>query len=207
MRNKIKYIVFTLLCMCVTPIITHAECDYQRQAELSRLASNVQVAYTYDSVQFTVYVSNLTPDLYIVDSYGKEYYGDGKDKTFNFASGTVIFDIYSNDANCKGESLLRKTITLPTVNVFAAYPECHQYPNFKYCQNWGKLGISDNQFMDEFNKYKQELKQRTSVGVSGKLDVLDTVLDVLNNNKYMLIFLGVVVVITLVIVFIKKKIK
>ena len=91
--------------------------------------------------------------------------------------------------------------------MFAAYPECHQYPNFKYCQNWGKLGISDDQFMDEFNKYKQELKQRTSAGVSGKLDVLDTVLDVLNNNKYMLIFLGVVVVITLSVVFIKKKIK
>lgn len=203
--KQIKYVFFALICMCVTPIITHAECDYQRQAELSRIASNVQVAYTFDSVEFTVFVSNLTPDLYMTDNYGREYYGDGKEKTFHFASGTINFDIHSNDPNCKGEKLLRKSITLPTINLFATYPECNQYPNFKYCQNWGVLGISDEQFYSEFNKYKQELSQRLIHNADGKFNILESILEVLDNNKYMIMFLGIVGGITLIAVFIKKK--
>lgn len=206
--KQVKYMLFALICMCVTPIITHAECDYQRRAELSRLASNIQVAYTYDTSDFTVYVSNLTSDLYITDNYGLEYYGDGKEKTFKVASGTINFDVYSNDPSCKGEKLLRKSITIPTINVFATYAECNQYPNFKYCQNWGVLGISDEQFFSEFNKYKQELSQNLILQNSsgGKSSVLESILDVLDNNKYMIIFLGIVGGITLITVLIKKKI-
>ena len=59
---RVKYVICALICMCVTPTFVHAKCDYQRQAELSRIASNVQLAYTYDSTEFTVFVSNLTID-------------------------------------------------------------------------------------------------------------------------------------------------
>ena len=70
--KKIKYVLFTLICMCVTPLITHAECDYQRQAELARLASNVQLTYTYNSDSgFQVIMTNLTSDLYAVNNYGQ----------------------------------------------------------------------------------------------------------------------------------------
>lgn len=205
--RHIKYVICALICMCVTPTFVHAKCDYQRQAELSRIASNVQVAYTYDSVEFTVFVSNLTSDLYITDNYGREYYGDGKEKVFKFASGTVNFDIYSNDPNCRGEELLRKSITLPSINTFAMSPECNQYPNFKYCQNWGELAISDEQFYSEFNKYKQELSQKVLANANGQLNILDNVLDIINNNKYMIIFLGVVGGVTLIVLFIKKKLR
>lgn len=205
--KQIKYVICALICMCVTPNFVHAKCDYQRQAELSRIASNVQVAYTYDSVEFTVFVSNLTPDLYITDNYGREYYGDGKEKVFKFASGTVNFDVFSNDSNCRGEGLLRKSITLPSINTFAMYPECNQYPNFKYCQNWGELAITDEQFYSEFNKYKQELSQKVLANANGQLDILDSILDVIDNNKYMIIFLGVVGGVTLIAMFIKKKLR
>lgn len=205
--KQIKYMLCVLICMCVTPTFVHAKCDYQRQAELSRLASNVQVAYTFDSVEFTVFVSNLTSDLYITDNYNKEYYGDGKEKVFKFASGTINFDIYSNDPNCRGEELLRKSITLPTINSFARSPECNQYPNFKYCQNWGELAISDEQFYSEFNKYKQELSQKVLTNANGHIDILDNILDIIDNNKYMIIFLGIVGGVTLIVIFIKKKLR
>ena len=205
--KQIKYMLCVLICMCVTPTFVHAKCDYQRQAELSRIASNVQVAYTFDSVEFTVFVSNLTSDLYITDSYGKEYYGDDKEKVFKFASGTINFDIYSNDPNCHGEELLRKSITLPTINSFARSPECNQYPNFKYCQNWGELAISDEQFYSEFNKYKQELSQKVLTNANGHIDILDNILDIIDNNKYMIIFLGIVGGVTLIVIFIKKKLR
>ena len=204
--KRIRYLLCVLICMCVTPTFVHARCDYQRQAELSRIASNVQLAYTYDSTEFTVFVSNLTSDLYMTDNYGKIYYGDGKEKTFHFASGTVNFNIYSNDSNCKGEKLLRKSITLPTPNAFAGYPECNQYPNFKYCQNWGELAISSEQFYSEFSKYKQSLSQKLLEGENSNLNILDTILDVLNANSFMFIFLGIIGGVTLIIVFIRKKI-
>ncbi len=205
--KRIRYLLCVLICMCVTPTFVHARCDYQRQAELSRIASNVQVAYTYDTVEFTVFVSNLTSDLYMTDNYGKIYYGDGKEKTLKFASGTINFDIHSNDSNCKGEKLLRKSITLPTINLFATFPECNQYPNFKYCQNWGALGISNERFYSEFSEYKQSLSQKLLTNANGKSSILDSILDILNNNKYMIIFLGIVCGITLIVVLMKKKIR
>ena len=44
----IKYVVFTFICMIFVPLVSYADCDYQREAELSRIASNVQINYTYE---------------------------------------------------------------------------------------------------------------------------------------------------------------
>ena len=72
--KQIKYVIFALMCMCVTPLITHAECDYQRKAELSRMASNVQFSYTYDeNIDFTVNITNIIDDIYVSNINRKIY--------------------------------------------------------------------------------------------------------------------------------------
>lgn len=203
--REVKYLFFALICMCVTPLITRAECDYQRQAELSRLASNVQLAYTYDGTNFTVYMTNLTPDLYAEDNYGRIYYGDGNEKTFNFHSDTVRFDIYSNDSACRGEKLLRKTINLPTINAYSLYDECKQYPNFKYCQKWGNFTITQEQFNLSLNNYKQELNAKVQSQIEEKSSVWEIILETLQNNVPMFIFFGVIIGLTVIVIMFRRR--
>lgn len=195
--KQIKYVIFALMCMCVTPLITHAECDYQRKAELSRMASNVQLSYIYDAnYGFQVILTNLTNDLYTIDNYGNVIYG-GKEHSFDFASGKISFDIYSSDSNCSGK-LTTKSIDLPTVNSFSYYSECNQYPQFKYCQLWGDFAISDEQFNVELKEYKNNINKKTYTK-NDKESVLDVVLDVFNKNLFMIIFFGIVIIVTVII--------
>lgn len=167
-----KYMFFALTCMCVMPLVTHAECDYQRQAELSRLASNVQFAYTADigdKIAFDLTVTNLTDDLYMVDSYGNYFTGEETTLTYSgadmsgFGSGeTVTFIIYSNDANCYGTKILTKYITFPEYNLYSNMDECTNNPTFKYCQFWlNTSSLTLTQFYSEYEAYIEEQNEVT----------------------------------------------
>lgn len=203
--KQIKYVIFALICMCVTPLITHAECDYQRLAELSRLASNVQLSYTYSEESgFQITMTNLTNDLYATNIYGQRING-GAERVFEAISGSYNYDIYSNDSNCPGEFLLRKSINLPVRNSYSYYDECKQYPNFKYCQMWSNISVTHEQFMEELEQYKGNVEEMKDQLTTEKVSIFDTLLEVLGANWFMFVFLGVVVLLTLIIFFVKKK--
>lgn len=202
MVKKVKYLFFAIVCMCVTPLITHAECDYQRLAELSRLASNVQLSYTYDGNGFVIYMTNLTSDLYTKDAFENVIYG-GNEKQFSYSSGSYNFTIYSNDAACAGEKLLTKSINLPTPNVYALYDECNQYPSFKYCQKWGEFLISEEEFYAELNNYKKDL-EATEIEPEGDSSNLSIILDILKNNFYMFVIFGIAILFLVVYRLIKN---
>ena len=203
--KQIKYVIFALICMCVTPLITHAECDYQRLAELSRLASNVQLSYTYSEENgFQITMTNLTNDLYATNIYGQRIDG-GAERVFESVSGSYNYDIYSNDSNCPGEFLLRKSINLPVRNSYSYYDECKQYPNFKYCQMWSNISVTHEQFMEELEQYKGNVEEMKDQLTTEKISIFDTLLEVLGANWFMFVFLGVVVLLTLIIFFVKKK--
>ena len=203
--KQIKYVIFALMCMCVTPLITHAECDYQRLAELSRLASNVQLSYTYSEENgFQITMTNLTNDLYATNIYGQRIDG-GAERVFEAVSGSYNYDIYSNDPNCPGEFLLRKSINLPVRNSYSYYDECKQYPNFKYCQMWSNISVTHEQFMEELEQYKGDVEVMKDQLATEKVSIFDILLEVLGANWFMFVFLGVVVLLTLIIFFVKKK--
>lgn len=196
--RRFKYFTFMLFCMIMCPLVSNAECSYERQAELSRIASNVQLSYTYDKTNgFTVYVTNLTSDLYASTSSGETVIG-GKEYTFNYFSGiTLEFKIYSNDYSCHGEEITKKYISLPTYNYLSDSQECKQYPNFKYCQSWGSFNVTGEQFDQALNEYKNEVKSKRKIAIE-KEDYLQIVLDVLRSNIFMICFLGILIVIGIV---------
>ena len=205
MVKKVKYLFFAIVCMCVTPLITHAECDYQRLAELSRLASNVQFNYVYNNNgEFTIYISNLTNDIYITDYYGRIINGGAERQVVHTAGFTAKFKIFSNDSRCLNEEIITKNISLPTFNPYSTYDECSQYPNFKYCQMWGDFSIDDEQFYQEFNQYVSQLNSITSAEEGG-VNAWQTVLEILENNKFMFIIFGIFIGIFLLYLLIKKK--
>ena len=216
--KQIKYVLFTLICMCVTPLITHAECDYQRQAELSRLASNVQFNYTYnilDSVAFNLYVTNLTNDIYVVDSYGNYFVGEGeKSLTYStlnipsFSDGaSVTYQIFSNDNNCKNELLMTKTINFPHYNPLSKLSECTANPGFRYCQVWQNINsVSMSQFEQELSKYTQE-KQQMVAAEGEEQNWFSYILGLFENPfvRGTAIFLIIVVVFTIIFNLVSKR--
>ena len=212
--KQIKYVFFALICMCVTPLITHAECDYQRQAELSRLASNVQFSYNYDSnMNFTINITNVTDDIYVsylnpsTLSY-ESLYGAGE-KNIQVVSGTSLkFVIYSNDHNCPGEELMTKYITTPNYNVFSNYDECKQYPNFKYCQVWLSTSITHEQFQSEFNNYTKSVESNKKSQVD-KSAFWDEIVTFFEDNTPILIFgavlIGILIITIIVVKLLRRK--
>ena len=163
MGNRFRYILFFVFCMFLFPLFTRAECSYERVSDLSKMASNVQVSYTYElgyQIEYDVHITNLTNDLYATDNIGNTI--DNNDTTLHYAydeeklfhpGDTISYEIYSNDANCKDEYLMTKYITLPDYNHFALSDECKKYPNFKYCTLWNYTNIGYKSFHEELEKY------------------------------------------------------
>ena len=205
--KQIKYVIFALICMCVTPLITHAECDYQRLAELSRLASNVQLSYTYSEENgFQITMTNLTNDLYATNIYGQRIDG-GAERVFEAVSGSYNYDIYSNDPNCRGDKLLTKYVSTPSPNRFYQFDECKKYPNFKYCQLWLNTAIDISQFREEFNKYETSLIQKNTNEVSN-LNVLDEILLFVKDHSFIFIFgfsIMLLLVVTIIMIRVVKR--
>lgn len=154
-----KYLFITI-CFIFLPNIVKADCSYERLAELSRIAGNVNFSYTYDidkknRPNFNVNIVNVTKDIYVYDSSRNQTITSFETNLTNLTSGqTLQFDIYSNDNNCRGEKIMSKNITLPKYNSYINTETCDDYPKFKYCQLWLDTDyLSIETFDAEFEKY------------------------------------------------------
>ena len=102
MKRVYKYLLVFLGSLFLFPLVSNAECSYERQAELSKIASNVQFSYTYEVVegtpQFNVNIINLTNDIYvqytndmfrpIISGVGEKTIAGTNGSTMNFARGS-----------------------------------------------------------------------------------------------------------------------
>ena len=215
MINKLKYLVFTLLCLCVTPLVTHAECDYQRTADLSRIANNVQFSYTYDlseGLTFTIYVTNLTNDIYVVDAYGNRFSGVGE-KSLVYSSSDVIgfqngdqvaFTFYSNDNNCKGTEITTKYVNFPQYNGYSRLEACQQHPDFRYCQMWMDTSyLTYDQFEKDLNEF---IANKKVTFETPKGNVYNNIFEFLSQPLVMGVglFLLAILIISVIFMLIKK---
>jgi hypothetical protein len=198
MRDKIKYVLLLFVFMGVFPLMTHAECDYQREAELSRIASNVQVSYSYDeNANFTVTVNNITNDIYLTNGYNQTISGVNEYTQTTTSGVTIEYNIYSNDNNCKGEFITSKYVTTPTYNAFADYDECKMYPEFKYCQKWSAISLTYKEFQDALQKYKTSKVANNTVSQK-KDSILDKALSILNEQKIMIIIIAACIIVIII---------
>ena len=153
---KKRYLLPIIAMVCMLPGFAKASCSTDRIAELSKMASNVNISYTYEignsGAEFKITMNNLTPDIYLGnDLYDKTYSGQGevKDDFIYLYGQTITYTIYSNDNSCKGEALSNKYVTLPYYNVFSRLDECKEHPKFTYCKQWQDTkGLT----MDDFDK-------------------------------------------------------
>ena len=199
--GKIKYIL-VMIIIFIIPGIVQAECSYERTAELSRIASNVQFSYDYDDdLNFNVTISNLTNDIYITDDSMNFFSGTGE-KNMNYINGTSIsYSIFSNDPSCKDEKLLTKYVNLPSYNYYYSSDECQRYPNFKYCTLWGATDIDVEQFESELAKYIN-----SDDVVNNEVKKNNLWLDFLEDNKVQIIvcLIGIIVI---ALIFVVRRIR
>lgn len=208
----IKYVVFTFICMIFVPLVSHADCDYQREAELSRIASNVQINYTYEITRgyptFTVNITNVTNDIYIEDNFEHSFSGQTEFKQdYRLGQNSVEYTIRSNDNNCKGYSITTKYVNFPYYNQFSSLPEC-QNSDLEMCSLWyNSSSYTQDEFLEDLEKAKSNKKEVPSEKKEkeGALDVLKDML----SNKMVIVF-GVVVLIAVIILaiyFVLKKVR
>lgn len=196
---KPKILFFLLFGVFLVPFNIRAECDYQRKAELMKLASNVKISYNYELVDrdmiYHVELSNLTEDIYAIDnsntvfnfmSFSKIYYGDSYE----------TFGIYSNDPNCQGERLLNKNFKLPYFNSYSLLPECKSNSDHPLCQIWSDTKSYN---LQQFLKALENVPESTD---KENIEIEKI------GNYYFLIFIVVfafTVITTVVVVFIRLK--
>lgn len=190
------YSLVLFFCMFIFPTFVHAECSYERTAELSRIASNVQLSYNYRleyGLEYDVHITNLTNDVYAMDNFGNVFTGNTDiTKHYSYfdnitftADEPINYNIYSNDDNCKGEYLLKKYINFPNYNVNSSSEDCKKYPDFKYCQVWSSnIGISPEKFKMELNKFinSNNLKEEKA-----KANDSDDIFKYINSNVLILV--------------------
>ncbi len=185
------YSLVLFFCMFIFPTFVHAECSYERGAELSRIASNVQLSYNYKleyGLEYDVHITNLTNDVYAMDNFGNVFTGNGDiTKHYSYfdnitfrADEPIYYNIYSNDDNCKGEYLLRKYINFPNYNANSSSEDCQKYPDFKYCQVWASnTGISPEKFKSELKKY---ISSDDLTKAKSKIDDSNDIFRYINSN-------------------------
>lgn len=196
------YSLILIFCIFIFPSLVHAECSFERGAELSRIASNVQLSYNYKleyGLEYDVHITNLTNDVYAMDNFGNVFTGNGDitkhyshDENVSFYSGdTIYYNIYSNDDNCKGEYLMKKYITLNDYNEYSTSPECLKYPDFKYCQKWISMaGIDTTLFQQELKKYSSSISNKSNDNFESSADVFNFI----NSNVIIAVSIIVLVI-------------
>ncbi len=158
MKRVCKYLFVFLGSLFMFPLVSNAECSYERQAELSKIASNVSFNYSYNVVnqipEFTVEIENITKDITVINREFDTFAVNGTNRFNHSVSGaTLTYNIYSNDPNCSNQLITTKYITIPYYNYFSNIEACLDYPNFPYCQKWMNTeGITQEHFDKELEK-------------------------------------------------------
>jgi len=202
LKRKLNYLFVFLVSLFVFPILASAQCSYERQAELSRIASNVGFSYNYkiqDSIpNFTVNITNVTNDIYVVDDLNNVFVNSYEFNPLYTDQARIIYKIYSNDDNCRGELIFTNYVNFPTFNRFYSSNECKENPDFKLCGLWTDTRYySTEDFNSELEKYKNiaivDEKQNDR-------SLFDQILDFVTNKNeaicliiFILIFIGVLV--------------
>lgn len=203
MKRVYKYLFVFLGSLFIFPLVSNAQCSYERQAELSKIAANVKFSYTYDTTNgfptFNVIITNLTNDIYVEhtnDMFGSIISGVGE-KQFSSTNGdNLTFDIYSNDNNCRGTKIMTQYLNLPKYNDLSNREECKENPDFKYCQVWNdNENITSENFDTSLKKYKNDHEDTQKTNDS---DVWSKIKIFLLQNKIILITSGICIIILVI---------
>lgn len=206
MKRVYKYLFVFLGSLFIFPLVSNAQCSYERQAELSKIAANVKFSYTYEMQQtvelrpaFKIYITNLTKDIYIRDEYNDLTILGTGEKQINYSDlSSATFTIYSNDSACRGELLMTQHVNMPSYNSYSQSEKCKQNPDFKFCALWNAEPSSETQFDEELEKKQNKTEVKENEDENGLVYFF-------NQNKKIIITTILAFAALIVIIIIRKK--
>jgi len=150
MKGKI---ILTLLLILLPLSAKAYTCGYNEQADLRKMASNIQTSYDYyeyeGNAYFNVTLTNMNDRLYVVDTTtGRYYYYNGTSEiTINGypASSNIKYKIYPTKANCMSSYLVIKYVNLPDYNKYYLDPLC-EGKNYAICNKWSRNTLTYEEF-------------------------------------------------------------
>lgn len=212
--KRIKYLLVFSLLMFI-PNIVSAECSFKEKSKLQNLASNLNFTYNYKeiegkefpSIEFSVTIANLQPELYIVSnaSLNNYYYNGNSEITINgFEAGkTLEFEVYARNGECKNTYLLTNYVTLPPFNKYYKSYICKDITDYGLCKRWSHVSMSYEKFLRQVSKYKESLIVEEPIEPV-KPDIVEKILEFLSKYSFYL-FGGIIVVCSIAIYYLDKK--
>lgn len=210
MKKVLTFILFSLLILF--PINAKAAtCTYTDKANLRKKASNVMPSYIYtedeDGVKFSVTLTNLSSDLYVIDKItGIRYnYNGSSELTIDgYDAGSKIqYEIYAIDSSCFAKYLTIKYVNLPNYNKYYKDPLCVGKESYSVCYKWNKVDITYDEFKKRVNTLYNE-----SVKDEQKEEVKTTIFDKIYNflhEYYIFIIIGLIAIVFSIMIIKNKR--
>ena len=210
--KRVSILLTIFICFCLSITKVNASCSYTRIANLKKLASNVNITYTYTIVNneasFDIRIANLTNDIYVYDVYNdKKYTTRGEIVLRDFKDGMKYrFLIRSNDSNCEAELLSTRYVTLPKYNVYYGDPICKGIEDYTLCQKWGTFNaVNHDDYVGQVNKYKASLsKNKNNKEEEKELTVVEKIVNFFL-KYYIIVLISIIVICLGLIYYISKK--
>lgn len=194
--------------------LSYGGCEYSEVSKLRSFVSNINLSYDYYMTDggpyFNITISNLTPDIYFVDSFsGSAYYYsnsyDGEIVIKNIKNTSGNYKFYSAKEECYGIKLGNKYYKLPAYNNYYDDDLCKQNPNFSLCQKWVKVNLSREEFKEAIEKYyaKEETQGKEDSVVAYEKTILDQFVNFY--TKYYQVLLISIISICVFIMLVERK--
>lgn len=158
------FILFTFKSNALA--LKYGGCEYSDVSKMKQLVTNVNVTYTYKIVNniayYDVTLTNLTKDMYVVDSTTKQkYYSfpNGELTIRNHVAGSVTFKLYSNKSECRNILLGSKYASLPFYNIYYSNDICKDLDSFLYCKKWGTRTYTYAEVKKAVDDYYEQMKR------------------------------------------------
>lgn len=208
MRNKF----ILILLLCILPVSCKAyECSYSEQANLRKLASNIQTSYEYyesgGNAYFNVTLSNMNDSIYIYDEYkNKAYYYNGTSEITLYdypASTNIKYFIYPMKVNCMKSYLAIKYVNLPDYNRYYSDPLCTG-KTYALCNKWNRNTLTYEEFTNKIKELEKEEKIEKPETETKNQNILDYIVSFIY-EYYILILIILVGILVMIELEQKKK--
>lgn len=181
MKRVFKLIL--LFALFAIPEIVNASCDSTELYRLKQIANNVSYKYDYietksndgySDVTFTITVSNVFDELYVV--LAKDDTSDETQKVLlNKSNNEVVvkdikpgtnqrFEIYaSSKSMCLNDKLSSFYVNIPSFNRFYSDTLCDNSKEHEYCKKWVNVRVSKEEFVKELTNYNESKKNEGEI--------------------------------------------
>lgn len=175
--KQLKYVLIFAILVFIPNIVKADDCPVTNTSRLKKIASNITTKYDYfesmpnngyGNVSFTATISNVINDIYImkVDDYynkvGTIYYGDSNNQVIisGLSEGTSYHFVALGNTNdiCQGTLVYEFYVTTPNYNRYYTNALCKKVPDYKYCQKWVNINLTEEEFTKNVKEYIKSLE-------------------------------------------------